>query len=204
MASHRMPTAGLPLARVRSRGLYRTVVDRRVAISALLFSVAIAVQAFVPGVGEVASPRGGSGAAMCLAAILAGLFVRSWAAGTLHKKSALATTGPYALVRNPLYVGSFLMMAGFFPLVLAPWLMVLTAVPIAVIYALAVRDEERLMRIRFPDAWQRYVRSVPRFVPRRIAWPTADGWTLHRWLANAEYNAWIGAALGIAGVALWR
>ena len=45
--------------------------------------------------------------------ILTGLFIRSWSAGILRKTEVLVTSGPYAVVRNPLYVGSFLMMFGF-------------------------------------------------------------------------------------------
>ena len=48
---------------------------------------------------------------------LAGLAIRSWAAGTLHKMKELTRSGPYAMVRNPLYVGSFFMMFGFCALI---------------------------------------------------------------------------------------
>src|SRR5262245_55982943 len=48
-----------------------------------------------------------------LGLVLGGLALRSWAAGTLHKRRILTTTGPYGLVRHPLYVGSFMMMIGF-------------------------------------------------------------------------------------------
>ena len=42
-----------------------------------------------------------------------GVLIRAWAAGHIVKNSQLATTGPYAHVRNPLYFGSFLLAAGF-------------------------------------------------------------------------------------------
>src|SRR6267142_6466955 len=44
---------------------------------------------------------------------LPGLLLRAWATGHLRKNDALATTGPYAYTRNPLYLGSFLMGLGF-------------------------------------------------------------------------------------------
>ena len=44
---------------------------------------------------------------------LAGLIVRGWAAGHIVKNERLATSGPYAHTRNPLYFGSFLIAAGF-------------------------------------------------------------------------------------------
>src|SRR5436305_12429360 len=42
-----------------------------------------------------------------------GLVLRAWASGHLRKNETLATTGPYAYTRNPLYLGSFLMGLGF-------------------------------------------------------------------------------------------
>ena len=48
-----------------------------------------------------------------LGLVFSGLALRSWAAGTLHKRTQLATSGPYALVRHPLYIGSLFMMLGF-------------------------------------------------------------------------------------------
>src|SRR5712691_11798856 len=42
-----------------------------------------------------------------------GLALRAWSAGHIRKNDALATSGPYAYTRNPLYLGSFLLGAGF-------------------------------------------------------------------------------------------
>src|SRR5499427_1021080 len=47
------------------------------------------------------------------AVALPGLLLRAWASGHLRKNEALATTGPYAYTRNPLYLGSFLIGIGF-------------------------------------------------------------------------------------------
>ena len=44
---------------------------------------------------------------------LPGLALRAWATGHLRKNDALATTGPYAYTRNPLYLGSFVIGLGF-------------------------------------------------------------------------------------------
>src|SRR4029078_1117863 len=52
-----------------------------------------------------------------LALIIGALLMRSWAAGVLQKNESLATTGPYAITRNPLYLGSFLRMFGFCTLI---------------------------------------------------------------------------------------
>src|SRR3982751_6758022 len=42
-----------------------------------------------------------------------GLAIRAWAAGHIRKNAQLATSGPYAFTRNPLYLGSFLLGLGF-------------------------------------------------------------------------------------------
>src|SRR5439155_3013450 len=47
------------------------------------------------------------------AVALPGLLLRAWASGHLRKNEMLATTGPYAYTRNPLYLGSFLIGLGF-------------------------------------------------------------------------------------------
>src|SRR4051812_28446814 len=52
-----------------------------------------------------------------LGLVLGGLMLRSWAAGTLHKRTELTMSGPYGLVRHPLYIGSFMMMVGFCQLI---------------------------------------------------------------------------------------
>src|SRR5258705_13759457 len=44
---------------------------------------------------------------------LLGLSIRAWAAGHIRKNQELATSGPYAYTRNPLYLGSFLLGLGF-------------------------------------------------------------------------------------------
>src|SRR4051812_44106105 len=87
--------------------LISLLVSRRVPISVMLFTALVLLDLFVIGtrprdVLNLADPI----AALALLLIVAGLFVRSWAAGTLRKRRELATTGPYAWIRHPLYFGS--------------------------------------------------------------------------------------------------
>lgn len=195
-------TAGSPR---RTQQFVRLLVDRRVAVSLFLFVPTVAFDVLVlHGPARLQMPLADPFAIACLLAILLGLLIRTWAAGTLHKRERLATTGPYAWSRNPLYVGSFLMMIGFCTLLLTPWLIAAVALPIAAIYALAVRDEERMLARSFPQAWADYAARVPRFLPWRLASPLHGGWSLSQWCANAEYNAWIGAGLGIAALVAIR
>ena len=124
----------------------------------------------------------------------AGLAVRAWAAGHLRKNEELAVSGPYAHVRNPLYVGSLLAGVG---LGVATAYLVLSAVIATVFLAWflpVVREEEDHMRKILPGFIE-YEQRVPRFLPTlapRYASRTSFEWRL--FLRNREYTALLGFA----------
>ena len=98
-----------------------------------------------------------------------GLLLRGWAAGHLEKNIRLAVGGPYAYVRNPLYLGTLFVAAG---LVVASrrWLLaVLFALVFGLIYLPAIELEEQHLRSLFPD-FADYAQRVPALwpSPRRI------------------------------------
>jgi protein-S-isoprenylcysteine O-methyltransferase Ste14 len=100
---------------------------------------------------------------------LVGVLVRAWAAGHIVKNDRLATTGPYAHTRNPLYFGSFLIAAGF--AVAAHWSLLLLVIAFFVaVYAPVIDREKAHIRGRFPDSYAEYERNVPAFVPRPVPW----------------------------------
>jgi len=136
--------------------------------------------------------------------VAVGLALRSWAAGMLRKDAQLTTSGPYGIIRNPLYVGSFLLMIGFCTLVDDPENIWFVLGPFLVLYIMKVsREERRLSRI-FGDQWQSYVRSVPRFLPRRLPSLSFADWSLSRWLGNREYRAVSAVFLGLVALQLWH
>src|SRR5437016_7756716 len=98
---------------------------------------------------------------------LLGLVLRAWAVGYLRKNEALATDGPYAYTRNPLYVGSFLIGLGF---TIAAGRLILGAVFAALflgIYVPVMRVEATTLAELFGEDYRRYAKSVPLFLPRR-------------------------------------
>ncbi|MGH7663463.1 MAG: methyltransferase family protein [Gemmatimonadaceae bacterium] len=100
---------------------------------------------------------------------LCGLAMRAWAAGHIVKNERLATTGPYAHTRNPLYLGSFLIAAGF--AIAAHWSLLLLVVAFfALIYIPTMERERARIREWFPDEYAEYERNVPAFVPRPLPW----------------------------------
>jgi protein-S-isoprenylcysteine O-methyltransferase Ste14 len=138
-----------------------------------------------------------------------GLFVRALAAGHLRKREALAHTGPYARTRNPLYLGSGFMAAGF-ALAARSWIGAgLLALYFAVFYAQVMRREESELRAQYGQAFDDYAATVPLFWPKLRLKTAAHGsrFSFSQYLRNREYNAAIGATLTIvvlAALALWR
>lgn len=139
-----------------------------------------------------------------LGLVFGGLALRSWAAGTLRKRKLLVMSGPYQLVRHPLYVGSYLMMLGFCLLVDDWENIVVVLGPILLLYVLRILSEEKHLAEIFPDQWPEFTQKVPRFIPRH--WPKnvlAD-WSFAQWLKNREYQALGAALLGLAAIQTWH
>jgi protein-S-isoprenylcysteine O-methyltransferase Ste14 len=139
-----------------------------------------------------------------LGLIAAGLAIRSWAAGTLHKMAEVTTAGPYAIVRHPLYVGSFLMMLGFCTIIDDGENIVFVLGPFLALYLVAVRKEERALAQRFTEEWTAYASRTPRFLPRRLRREPFEAWSLQQWLGNREYQAVLASLAGVAGLEIWR
>ena len=178
------------------------LVGRRVLISMFLFGAVVAYEVFAGTQPRNVLAWNDPLAMLGVGFLLAGLLIRSWAAGTLRKYKQLITEGPYALVRNPLYVGTFFMIGGFC-ILLADWhVLWIVGLPVVVLYWLAVRDEEQLMNHLFPDEWPAYAARTGRFIPRGLSLSFA-GWSLSQWRKNHEHQAWLGAALAIGGLRLW-
>ena len=139
--------------------------------------------------------------AWSLALVLPGLWLRAYAAGYVKKNSELTVTGPYAHTRNPLYLGSMLIAAGF-AVALLSWLVALVlAAGFFAIYVPVIASEERFLRATFPE-FEQYCRRVPRLIPRLIPEPSPKGerangaaFSLSLYRKHREYNALIGAAL---------
>jgi protein-S-isoprenylcysteine O-methyltransferase Ste14 len=141
--------------------------------------------------------------AWSLALVAPGLWLRGYAAGIVKKNRQLTMTGPYAHTRNPLYLGSMLIAAGF-ALALLSWPVALVLVfGFFVIYAPVIASEERFLRATFPE-YKEYSRRVPRIIPRltpgyRSAGdrtsPDSGGFSMELYVKHREYNAVLGAAL---------
>ncbi|MBZ5572665.1 MAG: isoprenylcysteine carboxylmethyltransferase family protein [Acidobacteriia bacterium] len=134
--------------------------------------------------------------------VVLGLLIRGLASGHLQKNRELATTGPYAWTRNPLYLGSLIIGVGFAIAARSLWIAVLLLVMLFAIYLPVIRSEEEFLAAQFPK-YADYAHRVPRFVPRVRPAAHRDwefSWGLY-W-KHREYNATLGAAAIMAALVL--
>jgi protein-S-isoprenylcysteine O-methyltransferase Ste14 len=132
---------------------------------------------------------------------LAGVAVRALASGHISKNSELTMSGPYAYTRNPLYLGSAIMAAGFAFAARSWWIVVALVALFVAVYLPVIRSEELFLRSRFP-AFDDYALRVPRFLPRLRPPVVAGGvFSRERYLRHREYNALIGTAALLAALA---
>jgi protein-S-isoprenylcysteine O-methyltransferase Ste14 len=138
---------------------------------------------------------------LSFALVLFGLALRGWAAAAagLHTRTGtieaprLATGGPYAFVRNPIYLGSFLIGLGMIGLLRDPWLLVPHSLVFAVFFGMIVPAEERFLEARFGAEFMHFRRDVPKLVPSLRPWPGRKRRAL-TWRA-ARGEVWIGVIL---------
>ena len=135
---------------------------------------------------------------------LAGLALRGWAAGCLAKNQRLATGGPYAYTRNPLYVGTLLVAAGLAVSARSGWLALLFAAVFLFIYLPVIQNEEQHLRALFPE-YADYARVVPALWPRLTpaSQENSNPFRVSLYLLNQEYQAGVGFLAGMLFL-LWR
>ena len=137
-----------------------------------------------------------------------GLLVRGYAAGHLRKHKQLATSGPYAFTRNPLYLGSVLLAVGFSVASHSLISTALLAAYLAVFYPVVIRREQTELATLYGAAFVEYASRVPVFWPRfSPAMPSTErfSWALYR--QNREYEAAIGLSVAmtiLVVLMVWR
>jgi hypothetical protein len=156
----------------------------------------------------LARPSGRTMAASLLL-VVPGVWLRGYSSGYVKKNAELATTGPYAYTRNPLYLGSMLIAFGF-AVASASWLIFgLLTILFAAIYIPTILGEETYLRQHFQD-FEDYAREVPRLLPRltpaRVGSAPAQGegggFSSALYRKHREYNALMGAGAIYAALVL--
>ena len=129
-----------------------------------------------------------------------GVFLRAMASGHVKKNEELATTGPYAYCRNPLYLGSIIIAIGFAIASRDLWVAVGILILFALIYVPVMRSEEAFLREHF-TSFDDYARRVPRLLPRTLWFSgLTSGFSPELYRKHREYNALIGAAAMLAAL----
>jgi len=149
------------------------------------------------------NPQGGA-VVGSLALVLPGLWLRAYSAGYVKKNRELTRTGPYAHTRNPLYLGSMLIAAGFAVALLSWPIAAVLAVGFFLIYVPVIASEERFLRGAFAG-FDDYCRAVPRLIPRITpggVQSDAGRFSFTLYWKHREYNAAMGTALLYLGLLL--
>ena len=124
---------------------------------------------------------------------LAGAFLRIWAAGHIDKGRVLTQGGPYALTRNPLYLGSFVMALGVIIAGQGYWLLLPFAAFFVAFYYPVMKAEEQELLHGHGDRFVAYSERVPLFWPRLHALdPGASRFQWARVIRNREHRTLAG------------
>jgi protein-S-isoprenylcysteine O-methyltransferase Ste14 len=132
--------------------------------------------------------------------VIAGIGVRALASGHLKKNEELATSGPYAYTRNPLYFGSLILALGFAIAARNWWIAALLLLIFVAIYIPVISAEETFLRTKFPE-FAKYSTEVPRVIPRLGSYSRYQpGFSWELYLKHREYNAAIGSLALLAAL----
>jgi len=130
---------------------------------------------------------------------LAGALIRVWAAGHIDKGRTLARCGPYALTRNPLYLGSLLMALGILLAGQGYWLLIPFGLFFVGFYYPVMKAEEQELLQGHGEAFVAYSRTVPLFFPAfRHAVENSSNFLWSRVLKNREHRTLMGLVLAEA------
>lgn len=132
-----------------------------------------------------------------LAVSLLGLWLRGWATGHVEKNIRLAQSGPYAYVRNPLYLGTALTAAGL-AIASQRWLLAaIFAIVFLAVYVPVIELEEQHLRSLFPE-FAVYASKVPKLRPTFGFTPVEQPFRWQLYWRNREYQAALGLLAGAA------
>jgi len=132
---------------------------------------------------------------------IVGVAIRASASGHVKKNEELTTTGLYAYTRNPLYLGSIVIAAGFAIAAKSLWIVAILIVMFAAIYVPVIRGEEAFLRSAFPGQFEEYCLRVPRLIPRFTRASEGYGsFSPELYRKHREYNAALGTAAMLAAL----
>ena len=125
--------------------------------------------------------------------IVAGLLIRLWANGYAIKMDKLTTSGPYAFVRHPLYLGTMFLAIGFIIMLKIYYIGILFIILMAVVYYRTIKKEEVMLEAKFKDAFLRYKKKVPAVFPAIFPYREGEKWSFSfkRLIKSQEYKPFL-------------
>lgn len=155
-----------------------------------------------------AQPRFDALSFIGLGLLAVGQFIRFWACGHLVKNKNLTTTGPYAFVKNPLYIGTFLIMIGFCLIArndefYVNWILLGAGVLVFLAYYIPYkkkREGDRLRKI-FGEEWDAYDKAVPDYIPNIRPYGKGEWkWSFRTMVENSELWTFIAVVSGVLAI----
>jgi len=131
--------------------------------------------------------------------VISGELIRLWAAGYLMKNLELVVAGPYAFIRDPLYLGSFLIFSGL-SVVGRNWILLVVVLLGFFGFYLPHKIKVETTRLKelFGEPYEDYLSKVRSIIPRLIPYPNSgDVWEFRQIFHNSEH------ATGIVVVLAW-
>jgi len=139
--------------------------------------------------------------------VILGELMRIWAGGHVERKGGkLAVSGPFAYIRNPLYLGNFLIGLGVVIIFGNPVFMVIFLIGFGIVYWGTIRKEETVLQETFGESYSDYYNNVPRLFPKLSPYKGGEK-TSFQWrllLKHREHVTTMAIILGMAGLYLWE
>lgn len=135
----------------------------------------------------------------CLAVSFAGVGIRALTIGCVpgntsgrntseQRAASLNTTGAYSMVRNPLYLGNFLMFMGMMLAIQVWWFVAISVLVFALYYERIIMAEEAFLREKFGQDYDAWADRTPAFLPRTGGWVRPELVFSLRTVLRREYN----------------
>ncbi|RLL50915.1 isoprenylcysteine carboxylmethyltransferase family protein [Mariprofundus sp. EBB-1] len=141
-----------------------------------------------------------------LAIVVIGEALRIWASGHIHKSAQVTSTGPYAMVRHPLYLGHFLIATGFCITGDSLPAFIIVTIAFFIIYMPTWKNEEKNLTEMFGATYSDFMANTPALLPR---WNRSVFSGSFSWELVSQHREWKHAAgltagmIGMAGLIFW-
>ncbi len=126
--------------------------------------------------------------------IIVGLLIRLWSNSYAIKNDKLTTCGPYAFVRNPLYLGTLLIVIGFIIVLKIHWIASIAfLIILGSTYYKTIEGEQKDLLAKYKDSYRDYCAKIPAMIPSLIPYAKGEKWpcSIDRLIFSKEYKSMV-------------